>query len=59
MLFDCIQSLGSSFSDFWNLTKEIGEFLDSAKPLKLNQKEVNNINRLIANWEIEIVIKIL
>jgi hypothetical protein len=36
----------------------MGEFLDLYKLLKLNQEELNNLNRPITN-EIEITIKIL
>jgi hypothetical protein len=33
----------------------VKKFLDSAKPPKLNQEEINNLNKPVANEEIESV----
>ena len=39
--------------------KEMNEFMDSAKPPKLNKVEINNLNRHMTNEEIEVTIKSL
>lgn len=38
--------------------KEMVKFLDSSKPSKLNQDEINSLNRLITNEKIETMFKI-
>ena len=37
--------------------EEMGEFLEKYNPPKLNQEEIENLNRLITSMEIETVIK--
>jgi hypothetical protein len=37
--------------------KEMIEFLDSSKPLKLNQEDINNLNKPITKWKVETGIK--
>lgn len=61
---DTKESQGTRSEYFKNLyciklenLKEMNEFLGSARPSKLNQVEVNNLNRPITNQEIEILIK--
>lgn len=39
--------------------KEMNDFLDLAKPLKLNQEEINKLNRPIINEETKMIIKSL
>lgn len=51
---ECFINLNSN--NLENLT-EIGKFLDLSKSPKLNQEDINNINRFIKNEEDEIVVK--
>ena len=37
--------------------EEMGKFLEKYSPLKLNQKEIENMNRPITSTEIETMIK--
>lgn len=51
---ECFINLNSN--NLENL-REIGKFLDLSKSPKLNQEDINNINRFIKNEEDEIVVK--